>query len=77
MSEKEHINGEYQLEAKGYLYVMQQLKVKTSRACINLRQYNKNRLQWHQNKLFKTNQSKLYSELNVDNNSINELPDPE
>ena len=39
--------------------------------------YQYQTIQYHQNKLFKTNQSKLYSELNVNNNSINESPDPE
>ena len=71
------MNRKCQLDAKAYLYLIQQLKVKISRACINIRHHTKNQLQYHQNKLFKTNQSRLYSELNGDNNSINESPDPE
>lgn len=47
MSKKECMNQKYQLDAKGYLYVVQQLKVKIPSACINTRQYNKNRLQYH------------------------------
>ena len=42
MSEKQHMDREYQLDAKGYLYIIQQLKVKISRVCINIRHYNKN-----------------------------------
>ena len=77
MSEKKRRNWKYQPDVKCYLYIKQQLKVKISRACINIRQYNENQLQYHQNKLFNTNQSRLYSELNGDSNSINESPDPE
>ena len=77
MLEKEYMNQKYQLDVKWNLYVIQQLKVKISKACINIRQYNVNWLQYHQNKLFKTNQSRLYIELIGDNNSINESPNPE
>ena len=38
---------------------------------------NVNWLQYHQNKQFKTNQSRLYIELIGGNNSINESPNPE
>ena len=71
------MNQKYQLDAKGYLYVIQQLKVKISRACINIRQYNKKQLQYHQNKLFKTTQARCTVNSMVINNSINESPDPE
>ena len=49
---KKYMDWKYQLDAKGYLYIIQQLKVKILRACIKIRQYNKNQLQYHQNKLF-------------------------
>ena len=42
MLEKQRMNRKYQLDAKDYLYTIQQRKVKISRACINIRQYSKN-----------------------------------
>ena len=71
------MNQKYQLDAKGYLYVIQQLKVKISRACINIRQYNERQLQCHQNKLFKTTQPRCTVNSMVIHNSINESPDLE
>ena len=56
MSEEECMDWKYKLDVKGYLSVIKQLKVKISRACINIRQYDKNWPQYHQNRLVKTNQ---------------------
>ena len=74
--ERARMNRRYELEWQGYLYAIHILKSKIQRASVKIRYYNESRLQFHQNKLFDTNQAKLYSELNGEDNSPNEVPEP-
>ena len=76
-TEKKRLNRKYELDAKGYLHIIHQLKVKIKRAGVNIRQYKENQLQYYQNNLFKTNRSRLFRELSGDDNTQNDSPDPE
>ena len=74
--EKLRMNRKYQLDSQGYLFVIHFLKNKIRNGGVKIKFYKDKQMQFHQNKLFKDNQSQLYEELNGTEN-ITETPDPE
>ena len=73
-SEKERMNRKYALEENGRRYVMELLRSKITAGAQKVKSYEKRMKQNHQNKLFSTDQRRLYQELNG-GEQTNEAPD--
>ena len=65
----------YDLEATGYKNVISQLKVKIHNGSLTLKDYEIKREQFQQNRMFRTNASQFYKELNGRDKEENISPD--
>ena len=75
--DRDRMNRKYSLDAKGHLYVIHLLKNKIRQGAVKIRYHDEGKLEYHQNNLFRSNQSKLYGELNGLEHTLAETPDPE
>ena len=72
---RERLDTLYQLNARGALGVSAFLRSKIQAGSTKVKRYVERSVQYHQNNLFKNDQSNLYKELNGSRNKNNPAPD--
>ena len=72
---KERLERLYELTRKGALGVKVSLKMKVQAGSTKIQRYQERNIQFHQNNLFKNNQSNLYKELSGQTKGDNPAPD--
>ena len=72
---RERLDTLYQLNARGALGVSAFLRSKIQAGSTKVKRYVERSVQFHQNNLFKNDQSNLYKELNGSRNKNNPAPD--
>ena len=72
---RERLDTLYQLNVRGALGVSAFLRSKIQAGITKVKQYVERSVQFHQNNLFKNDQSNLYKELNGSSNKNNPAPD--
>ena len=66
---REELQKKYWLKEKGYKRVIEELKQRVTAKTAKVRRYKERIKQFRQNKLFQTDQSRLYQELNGEDRS--------
>ena len=76
-SQKTSLDHLYRVKRKGYKRAAEELKQRIKAKAATLRRYKNRVNQYRQNRLFQSNQSKFYQELDEKSNEENIIPDTE
>ena len=76
-SQKTRLDHLYRVNKKGYKKAAEEFKQRSKAKAANLKRYKNKVKQYRQNRLFQSNQSKFYQELDGKSHKENIIPDKE